>query len=308
MRYQSMAALLTGVVVGLGAAVLLLDSGAVREAAAQGSPAYRAPRSAYGDGKPDLNGVWQALNTAYWNIEPHPAGAGYTDGPAWMLGAIVAESGGAGVVEGGSIPYRPEMLDRRAANFRNRLVADQYKRDQGDGELKCYLPGPVRATYLPYPFHVAQTDKYINIAYEFAHANRVIYLANHEEPPVDTWMGWSNGRWEGDTLVVDVLGLTGDLWLDRAGNFLGEGAKVTERYTRTSPDHLLYEATIENPSVFTRPWTIRMPLYRRIEPGAQIFEFKCVEYVEQMMYGRLTKGWKPYAWDPSTQQPIAQAR
>jgi hypothetical protein len=308
MRYQSMAALLTGVVVGLGAAVLLLDSGAVREAAAQGSSSYRAPRSAYGDGKPDLNGVWQALNTAYWNIEPHPAGPGYTDGPAWMLGAIVAESGGAGVVEGGRIPYRPEMLERRAANFRNRLVADQYKRDQGDGELKCYLPGPVRATYLPYPFHVAQTDKYINIAYEFAHANRVIYLAKHVEPPVDTWMGWSNGRWEGDTLVVDVLGLTGDLWLDRAGNFLGEGAKVTERYTRTGPDHLQYEATIENPGVFTRPWTIRMPLYRRVEPGAQIFEFKCVEYVEQMMYGRLTKGWKPFAWDPSTQQPIAQAR
>jgi hypothetical protein len=270
--------------------------------------AYRVPRSAYGDGKPDLNGIWQAINSAYWNIEPHPAGPGFTDGPAWMLGAIVAEPGGAGVVEGGTIPYLPAALERRRENIRHRLVADQYKRDQGDGELKCYLPGPVRAAYLPYPFFIAQTDKYINFSYEFAHANRIVHLTNHQEPAIDSWMGWSNGHWEGDTLVVEVLGLVGDLWLDRAGNFLGEGAKVTERYTRTGPDHLRYEATIENPSVFTRPWKLSMPLYRRIEPNPQVSEFKCVEFVEQMMYGRLTKGWTPFAWDPLTQLPAARAR
>ena len=301
MRYPSMISVSTGLLVGLVAGVLLTGTPAVGIGAAQNALSYRAPRSAYGDGKPDLNGVWQALNSAYWDVEPHASGAGYTDGPGWMLGAIVAKPGGTGVVEGGQIPYKPAALKHRDDNVSNRLVADQYKRDQGDGELKCYLPGPIRATYLPYPFFIAQTDKYIDISYEFAHANRIIYMTNHQEPAIDSWMGWSNGRWEGDTLVVDVLGLVGDLWLDRAGNYIGEGAKVTERYTRTGPDHMQYEATIENPAVFTRPWTISMPLYRRIEPNAQIMEFKCVQYVEQMMYGRLTKAWKPYVFDPLTQ-------
>jgi len=300
MRYRSVVLLATGVVAGLAAGLLLTGTPAIGQEQAP----YQAPRSIYGDGRPDLNGIWQALTTANWNVEAHPSSPGYSDGPAWMLGALVAEPGGLGVVEGGRIPYQPWAFERRNENFRNRLVADVYKREQGDGELKCFMPGPVRATYMPYPFQILQTDKYVNISYQFANSNRIIHLTNHQEPVVDGWMGWSNGRWEGDALVVEVVGLMAELWLDRSGNFLGEGARVTERYTRIGPDHLRYEATIENPKVFTRPWTISLPLYRHIDPRAEIVEFNCVEYAEETMFGRVTRDWTPPTWDPFTQQTI----
>jgi len=116
-------------------------------------------------------------------------------------------------------------------------------------------------------------------------------MVNMEAPtkaPVDSWMGWSNGHWEGNTLVIEVTGLTAN-WLDRSGNFATEGRKVTERYTLTDKDHIRYEATIEDPGVFSRPWTIRMPLYRRVEPNARLLDFRCVEFAEEMMYGELRK-------------------
>jgi hypothetical protein len=170
------------------------------------------------------------------------------------------------------------------------------KRDQlrkswpeADPETKCYLPGIPRATYMPFPFHIIQggggTD--ILFAYEYTSANRVVFMSNHQEPPVDTWMGWSNGDWDGDTLVVETTGFNDSTWLDRAGNRHSSALKVTERFTLMDADHIQYEATLEDPNVYSEPWTISMPLYRHVEPNAQILEFKCVPFVEDLLYHAL---------------------
>ncbi len=253
------------------AAGLLL---AVMPAAGQ-ARAYKAPRAA--DGKPNLNGIWQALNTANWDIQGHAASAG----PVVALGAAGAVPAGLGVVEGDEIPYLPAAAAKKKENFEKRLTADP--------EIKCYLPGVPRATYMPYPFQIVQTPKYILIAYEYAGGSRTIYMEKAPPSPVDTWMGLSAGHWEGDTLVVDVTSFNDQTWFDRAGNFHSEALHVVERYTPLSPDALTYEATIEDPKVFSRPWKISMPLYRRLEKNAQLLEFKCVEFVEELMYGPLRK-------------------
>ena len=250
---------------------------------------YKAPRSPYADGKPDLNGIYQALNFANYDLQEQSM----RPGAFWQLGALGGTPPGRSVVEGGSIPYQPWAVKRQEWNYRHRLIADVYKPEMGDPELKCYLPGTPRAVYMPYPFQIVQTDKYVLFAYTFANANRVVHLTNHRQSSVDTWMGWSNGRWEGDTLVVETNGFNDPVWLDRSGNFASGGVKVTERFTRTAPDHLSYEATLEDPSVYTRPWKIRMPLYRNVDPNAQVIEYRCVELTEEALYGRLTKNPKP---------------
>jgi hypothetical protein len=237
--------------------------------------AYRAPRTP--DGKPNLNGIWQAVNTANWDLLDHSAQAG----PVVALGALGAIPGGVGVVEGNEIPYKPEAAAKKKENAANWLSRDPL--------VKCYLPGVPRATYLPFPFQIVQSADNILIAYEFANASRTIDMKNKEESPLDTWMGWSRGRWEGDTLVADVTNFNDQTWFDIAGDFHSEALHVVERYTPTGPDHLLYEATIEDPNVFTRPWRIRMPLYRRLEPRLELVEFKCVEFVEELLYGHLRR-------------------
>ena len=237
--------------------------------------AYRAPRTA--DGKPNFNGIWQALNEAHWDVEAHAAASS----PVVDLGASHAIPGGLSIVDGGTIPYKPEALAKKQENYKNRLTLDP--------EIKCYLPGVPRANYMPYPFQILQGPKYIMMVYTYAGAVRTIYMDEHKEAPADTWMGWSNGRWEGQTLVVDTTGFNDQSWFDRAGNFHSDALHVVERYTATSPDHLLYEATIADPTVFTRPWKISMPLYRRAETNAQIMEFRCVEFVEDLIYGHLRK-------------------
>ncbi len=258
------------------AAVFALFIGAEAPASAQGAAgAYRAPRAA--DGHPDLSGIWQAVNTAHWNLEDHAAKAG----PVATLGALGAVPAGIGVVDGGAIPYQPWALKQRDEN-----AAHVVERDPA---IKCYLPGVPRATYMPFPFQIVQGAEHILLAYEFAAASRTLYVNGRDESPLDTWMGWSNARWDGETLVVDVKGFNDQTWFDAAGNFHSEQLHLVERYTRTGPDHLLYEATIEDPKVFTRPWTVRMPLYRRVDVNAQLLEFKCVEFAEELMYGHLTK-------------------
>ena len=247
---------------------------AVTTATAQ-APAHTAPRT--GDDKPDLNGIWQALNTAHWDIEPHAASPSVIR----ELGAIAAVPGGHGVVEGGEIPYRPEALAQRNENHANRLTLDP--------AIKCYLPGVPRATYMPFPLQIIQSQQHIMILHEFAGAVRTIYMDNHTEAPADSWMGWSNGRWEGETLVVDTTGFNGMTWLDRAGNFHSDTLHVVERFTARSPETLLYEVTLEDPTVFTRPWKMSMPLYRRVDDNAELMEFRCVEFVEGLIYGHLRK-------------------
>jgi len=242
---------------------------------ASGAEADKAPRAA--DGKPNLNGIWQTLNTANWDLQEHAA----RSGPVVALGAAGAVPAGLSVVEGGEIPYLPAAAATKKENFDNRLTADP--------EVKCYLPGVPRATYMPYPFQIVQTPTHILMAYEFAGAARTIYMDKVPPNPVESWMGHSVGRWEGDTLVVDVTNLNDQTWFDRAGNFHSDALHVVERYTPLGPDALTYEATIEDPRVFSRPWKMSMPLYRRLDKNAQLMEFKCVEFVEELMYGQLRK-------------------
>jgi len=238
---------------------------------------YQAPRTA--DGKPDLNGIWQALGTAHWDIEGHTA----RPGPVVALGALGAIPAGLGVIEGGEIPYQPWAEEQKRKNLENWLTADP--------AIKCFMPGVPRATYMPFPFQIVQTPEFILMAYEFASATRVIYMNKPDfESPFDTWMGHSRGHWEVDTLVVDVTSQVGDTWFDSSGNFHSDAVRVVERYTAISPDALLYEATIEDPNVFTRPWKMSLPLYRRLDRNVQLLEFKCVEFVEELMYGHLRRG------------------
>src|SRR5712691_1306042 len=247
---------------------------AVRPVASQ-HPTYKAPRTA--DGKPDLNGIWQALNSANWDIQDHSA----APGPSAALGAAGAVPPGQGVVEGDEIPYLPAAAKKKKENFANRFTRDP--------EIKCYLPGVPRGAYMPHPFQIIQGAKTIMIAYQYANAVRTIPMDDPGPSPTESWMGWSAGRWEGDTLVVDVTGFNDQTWFDRAGNFHSDALHVIERYTPRSPDTLLYEATIEDAKVFSRPWKMSMPLYRRVEKSAQLLEFKCVEFSEEVIYGHLRK-------------------
>lgn len=243
---------------------------------------------------PNINGIWQAMNTANWNLEPHSAGPNPVADR--LVGAIGAIPAGLGVVDGGEIPYLPEARERLERNRTNAI--------RNDPEAACYLPGIPRATYMPYPFQIIQgNDDDILVAYQYASANRVIHMEEVGIPPIDTWMGTSYGTWEGNTLVVTTLALgpglvklpagemeEGVTWLDRAGNYLTNHATVTERFTPRGPNHMDYEATIDDPTIYSRPWTIRMPLYRNIEQNAQLLEFKCVPFSEQLLYGDLIEG------------------
>ena len=234
-------------------------------------PASRPARIA---GQPNLNGIWQAVNTADWNLEAHSAEA--FPKRFYELGSLAAVPAGQSVVVGGKIPYLPEALAKRDENRAGWPAADP--------ETKCYLPGIPRATYMPYPFQIIQGGGDILFAYEYDSANRIVFMSNHSEPPIDTWMGWSNGHWEGDTLVIETTGNNDMTWLDRAGNYHSNQLKVTERFSLIDENHLQYEATLEDPAVYSRPWTISMPLYRRLEPNAEILEFKCVPFVEDLLY------------------------
>jgi hypothetical protein len=254
--------------------------------------APQIPRLA-GTEQPNLSGVWQAVNEANWDLEAHgaraarvlhpgvPNGSAVPGAPVLALGATGGIPGSLGVVEGGQIPYKPEALAKKKDNMEHSL--------ERDPEVKCLLPGVPRATYLPYPFQITQGGTKVMIAYGYSNAGRTIHLDEVDSPGFPTWMGHSVGRWEGDTLVVDVTELNDATWFDRAGNYHSDSVKITERYTPTSPHHILYEATIEDPAVFTKPWTIKMPLYRRMEDHARVFDYRCVEMTEELVYGHLRK-------------------
>ena len=248
---------------------------------------YKAPRGPDGV-HPDLNGIWQAINEAHFDLEIHMASAAMQlrDGPqgpvpaknVLPMGAVGSVPPSLGVVVGGKIPYKPEALAKKQENKKN--WADL------DPEVKCYLPGVPRATYMPYPFQIFQGENSLFIAYQYAGAVRDIFSEDPGPAPVDSWMGQSVASWDGDTLVLTVTGLNPQTWLDRAGSHHTEQMQVVERYTPTGPNHLQYEATITDPEVFTEPWKISMPLYRRMEPDAQLLDFKCVEFVEELLYGQ----------------------
>ena len=235
------------------------------------------PRTA--DQKPDFNGIWQAIGSAHWNIEPHAADFS----PLVELGAIGAIPAGLGIVEGGSIPYTSEARAKQQENRADWLALDPV--------VKCYMPGVPRATYLPFPFQIIQSPDHVVMAYEFASASRIVYMDRPDfEAPIFSWMGHSRGHFEGDSLVIDVTDQVPDTWLDRAGNHHSDALRVTERYTHVGPNTLMYEATLEDPNVYTQSWTLKFPLYRRLDENMQILEFKCVEFTEELIYGHLRKG------------------
>jgi len=260
-----------GLAAFLASALLMLSS--VGLAAENDS----VPRTA--DGKPDFNGIWQAIGSAHWNIEPRAADFG----PVVELGAIGAIPGSLGIVEGGLIPYTAEARAKQQENRADWLALDPV--------VKCYMPGIPRATYLPFPFQIIQSPDHVVMAYEFASASRIVYMDRpHFEAPIFSWMGHSRGRIEGDSLVIDVSDQVPDTWLDHAGNHHSDALRVTERYTHLGPNTLMYEATLEDPNVYSSAWTLKLPLYRRLDENMQLLEYKCVEFTEELIYGHLRKG------------------
>jgi hypothetical protein len=257
--------------------ILILILAPVSLMTAQAAENGLIPRTA--DGNADFNGIWQALGSAHYNIEPHAAGFP----PLSELGAVGAIPAGLGVVEGGDIPYTPAARAKQQENKEDWLTLDPV--------VKCYMPGVPRANYMPLPFQIIQSSEHIVMAYEFASSSRIVYMNRPDfEAPVFAWMGHSRGHFEGDSLVIDVTDQMPDTWFDHAGNHHTDALRVTERYTHVSHNVLIYEATLEDPNVYTRPWTIRMPLYRRLDTNMQLLEFKCVEFAEELMYGHLRKG------------------
>jgi hypothetical protein len=263
---------------------------------AQTRAPYKAARGPAG--QPDLSGIWQSLNTANWDIEEHGAApAPHAD----LVGAYLAQPAGLGVVEGGSLPYKPEALAKRNRYRAERLHPDPLLLENGsedlaDPEAKCFQGGVPRVTYMPYPFQIIQNKDTVVMAYEYSGSSaRVVRLGADLEKTraalinTDSWMGQSVSRFEGDSLVVDVRWFSHEIWLDRSGNFYSEGAHVTERYTPLSPYHLHYEATIDDPNVFTRPWKMSMTLYKHVEPDMQLLEFQCIPLADDFTYGKFFK-------------------
>jgi hypothetical protein len=250
----------------------------ITQAAAQSGEIPRTP-----SGKPDLSGIWQAMTSAHYDVEPHAASEGAHPG---LMGAISATPAGLGIVEGGRIPYNEQSLRVRDANKASAL--------ENDPLTKCYMPGVPRANYMPFPFQIVQSEGVILIAYEVAESNRIVYVDQPElESQVDAWMGHSNAHWEGDTLVIRVSGQMPDTWFDRSGNHHSYEMVVEERWTATGADHVQYEATITDSNTFTAPWTISFPLYRHVADNMQLLEFKCAEFAEEFLYGEWRKPGTP---------------
>ena len=292
---------IVSVAIAAAVASAVITASVMRPAAQGGGIARTA------DGRPDFNGIWQALNEAHWDLEAHAARAGmvtqegvypfeYAEVPAAPVVALGAAGGvpaSVGVVQGnGRIPYTEEAAQIKAENAANWIDRDP--------ELKCYLPGIPRAMYMPYPFQVIQSTNKIQMAYAFTSTARTIHLDEVDGPPDDTYMGHSVGRWEGDTLVVDVNRFNGKNWFDRAGNFHSIDLHLEERFTPISSDAIQYDVTITDPNTFTEPWQISMPLYKRLEPNAQLLEYRCIEFVEEFLYGHVRKEPLVTRWEGET--------
>ena len=264
----------------------LAGTGAIAAAALVAALAAFAPSSAAGqepaapaqpyapartpDGRPDLQGVWRVWNLARYDVEPHGASQGVPAGP----GVIVDPAGG-------MIPYRPWALARKEENFASSRITYPYDPLQNpDPVARCYIPGVPRVTYLGWPFEIVQTGEFVAIVYEWMHFRRMIPLNDRSVlEGINLWGGVSRGRWEGDTLVVRVTNLSDWAWLDMAGNFHSNAVRVEERYTLVGPDTLDYEVTIEDPNVYTRPWTMRMPIQRQRD--MPLLEYECHELLEE---------------------------
>ena len=284
-----------------GVAVVALVALSVARPASQGTRVDRI------NGRPNFSGIWQTNNEANWDLEAHEARAGAVmqpgvypydfaqvpAAPSLPFGAAGGVPGSLGVVEGdGQIPYTPEALARKQDNAAHWLDRDP--------ELKCQLPGVPRAMYMSYPYQIVQSANKIHIFFAFSNAARVIHLDDVALPPDYTLMGHSVGRWEGDALVVDVTYFNGKSWFDRAGNHHSEALHLVERFTLVTPNVINYEVAIEDPNIFTRPWRIAMPLYRRMEPNMQVLHYRCTPFVEEYLFGHLRNEPLVTRWEGET--------
>jgi hypothetical protein len=241
------------------AAGLLAMLTAAAAAQTAGRPAAFSPNRLWDGKTPDFRGIWQVRDTAFANIEGHPAEKGIAGSKS-----IVVDP------PDGKIPYKPDALAKRQMNSRARATADP--------SLKCYQAGVPRATYLPTPLQILQSPGNFAIVYQENHAFRVFQPEGRPHfDNTDWWMGDTRYRWDGETLVADVAALTDELWLDGAGNFHSTEVHIVERYRMTGADSLEYEARIEDPVVYSRPWMLRTVLYRVKQPGARIIEDECLE-------------------------------
>jgi len=244
----------------LAAAVLLMALCVSFLAVQRGPAAGALPRLP--DGKPDLQGIWQSDGKAAADVQPF--------------------------VEGGPIPYKPGADAKKRENFTNRAKADPLN--------SCFMPGVPRIMYLEYPYQIFQTKDHIAITYEWSSVFRLIYTTTRASPHpgVDSWMGDSRGHWEGDTLVVEVIGSNDRSWLDQAGNYHSDKMRVTERYTLADADTIRYEATITDPEIFTRPWKISMPL-KRVKNKSRVLEYQCQAEKEEKSgdFEREPRTWYP---------------
>ena len=283
-----------------GAAVLAVFSLLATRTTGQ-AQAARPARTA--DGKPNFSGIWQAMNTANWDLLAHAQRpmvgqpGVYPDvqvlaAPVVALGSVGIVPPGPGVVEGNAIPYKPEAAAKKRDNADHLLDRDP--------EVRCYLPGTPRAMYMPHPMQIVQGTNNIFIQFQYATASRTIHLTQVEGPPDDTWMGFSLGKWEGDTLVVNVTDFNDRTWFSRSGDFHSTMLHLVERFTPITPDAIRYQVTVEDPTVFTRPWTMNMVLYRQLDANAQLMDAKCVELVEETFLGHLRKQQLVKHWEGDT--------
>jgi hypothetical protein len=237
-----------------------------------GAPAYTPPRTA--DGHPDLQGVWRAWNLAKYDLEDHGAKPGVPAGRGFVVDP-----------PDGKIPYQPWALKKREENYQGTRAADPYLNT--DPYAKCYFPGIPRLTYLGWPFQIIQTADDVNFTYEWSHKKRIVPVTDAFGPRPDPedglnarWNGMARGRYEGNSLVVDLTNFNPYTWFDMAGNFHSEALHVVERYTLIGPDALQYEVTLEDPKVFTRPWTIRMVLQRQKDVG--LLDYECTAMLDEL--------------------------
>jgi len=288
----------------VGAAFCLTITAPAPRAAAQAAPATApAARPATISGHPNMNGIWEATTTANWDLLTHTTRpmvsqpGVYPDvpvlaAPVVALGAAGGVPPGPGVVDGDEIPYKPEAAAQKKENAEHWLDRDP--------ELRCYMPGVPRAMYMPYPFEITQGTNKIVMGFEFNGASRTIHLDPVDPPPADTWMGFSVGHWEGNTLVVNTDHFNDRTWFSRAGDFHSDALKLVERFTPMNPYALRYEVTVEDANVFTKPWKMSMVLYRQIDPNARLMEYKCVEMVEETYLGHLRKKQLVKHWEGDT--------
>ena len=289
---NTLSGIAAGAVAGLVVALTMTSS------SGQGTRAAREV-----DGRPNLNGVWQVMNTANWDLLAHTVRPAVTQpgiyadypvaaAPVVALGSVGGVPAGPGVVEGNEIPYTPEAAARKKENAEHWLDRDP--------EVRCYMPGIPRAMYMPYPFQITQGTDRIQMVFAYANASRTVFLGEAPEPPADKWMGHSVGRWDGDTLVIDVSDFNDRTWFSRSGDFHSDALHVVERLTPITPDALRYEVTVEDPNVFTRPWKMNMVLYRRLEGDATLMDYRCLELAEETFLGHVRRNQLVKRWEGDT--------